>query len=89
MRRMSSDLYKGADVEVKTIHGRDGVTRYGLFRPMEKHSCLDVFENQGFANLVAMYIDLHGGNYAAVNRKAAEKFAEDELRRRHDSISCD
>lgn len=76
-----SELYEGADVVVRIVKKRGGGEHYGLFRPMAKNACLDTFESLPVANRVAMYIDLKcNGSYAAEYRKAAKKFADDDLK---------
>jgi len=67
--------FVGRYVWVRRIKKMTGTIAFGLCRPYS-NAVIDEFETMEFANLVAQYIDSHGGSYAAAERKAAREYAK-------------
>lgn len=71
--------YKGEHIEVRRIKKRDNTYCWGVQRPGNKKSVLECFHSPKFANLVALYIDTHGGSYERENRNEAKRHAYEVL----------
>lgn len=72
--------FTGEDIAVRPVAKRTGGTRYGLYRPLDMHmSIIEEFSTLEFANLVAKYVEDHGGGYSLEERTAAVVFAHKEL----------
>jgi hypothetical protein len=71
--------YSGEHLHVRRIHKRDGTTAYGVHRPGRPNAILDQFDSLREANLIAIFIDQHGGDYSARYRRAAKQHAKAHL----------